>query len=121
MFEKAPDTAKAQQETPTLSQEQLRSGIIDTLKDIYDPEIPVNIYDLGLIYDLHLDQSGHVTIQMTLTMPGCPIAESFPEIVANRVRMVPGVEDVVVDLVWDPPWTPERINEAAKRELGLTV
>ncbi len=118
-LERSADKLKEQKTPETLQQDRLRTEIINALKEIYDPEIPVNIYDLGLIYDLNIDQRGHVTIRMTLTTPACPVAQSFPEIVANRVRMVAGVKDVIIDLVWDPPWSQERITDAAKLELGL--
>ncbi|MFC1664465.1 SUF system Fe-S cluster assembly protein [Pseudomonadota bacterium] len=93
--------------------------IINALKEVYDPEIPVNIYDLGLIYRVDLQANGFVEIDMTLTTPGCPVAETFPGIVANAVRGVAGVNDVSVDIVWDPPWTQDRMSEAALLELGL--
>lgn len=113
------DKLKQQEASEMPQQDRLRTEIINTLKEIYDPEIPVNIYDLGLIYDLSIDQHGHVLIRMTLTTAGCPVAQSFPEIVANRVRRVVGVEDVIIDIVWDPPWSQERISDAAKLKLGL--
>lgn len=118
-LELSADKLKEQKTPETPQRDRLRTEIINTLKEIYDPEIPVNIYDLGLIYDLSIDQRGHVLIRMTLTTPGCPVAQSFPEMVANRVRMVVGVEDVMVDIVWDPPWSQERISDAAKLKLGL--
>jgi len=117
--ELAADKLKQQKASETPQQDRLRTEIINTLKEIYDPEIPVNIYDLGLIYDLSIDQRGHVLIRMTLTTAGCPVAQSFPEIVANRIRMVVGVEDVIIDIVWDPPWSQELISDAAKLKLGL--
>ena len=97
----------------------LRDEVILALKDIYDPEIPVNIYDLGLIYDLAIDEDAVVRVWMTLTSPACPVAQTFPDMVANRVRQVPGVSDAVIELVWDPPWDRERMSEAAKLKLGL--
>jgi FeS assembly SUF system protein len=100
--------------------EELREAVIQTLRGIYDPEIPVNIYDLGLIYRLEIDpESNEARIAMTLTAPGCPVAQSFPETVAAAVRQVPGIADAQVELVWDPPWSQERLSEAAKLELGL--
>jgi FeS assembly SUF system protein len=93
--------------------------IVRVLRTVYDPEIPVNIYDLGLIYNIAIDAEGFVKVDMTLTAPGCPVAETFPGIVADAVRSVEGVSDVDVELVWDPPWTQERMTEAAKLELGL--
>lgn len=97
----------------------VESAIIDALKEVYDPEIPVNIYDLGLIYRVDLLPDGMVEVDMTLTTPGCPVAETFPGIVANAVRSVPEVNDVTVSIVWDPPWTQDRMSEAALLQLGL--
>ena len=98
----------------------LEQNIISILHSIFDPEIPVNIYDLGLIYGLKADPaSGQVHIRMTLTAPGCPVAQTFPETVAEVVRQVPGVEDVQVELVWDPPWSKKMMSEAARLELGM--
>ena len=97
----------------------VRERVIDTLTTIYDPEIPVNIYELGLVYDLGVSADGDVTILMTLTSPSCPVAESLPPEVEAKVGAVEGVRAVKVDLTWDPPWTPERMSEAAKLELGF--
>jgi len=99
--------------------ERLRTEVIDALKQVYDPEIPVNIYDLGLIYALELDQQGEVDIRMTLTAPGCPVAQTFPGTVENAVKSVPGVTDARVKLVWDPPWGRERMSEEALLQLGM--
>jgi FeS assembly SUF system protein len=94
--------------------------IIQALREIYDPELPVNIYDLGLIYDLDLDTaSGTVVIKMTLTAPACPVAQSFPATVECAVRQVPGIREARVELVWDPPWSRERMSEAARLTLGM--
>jgi FeS assembly SUF system protein len=93
--------------------------VIKALKGIYDPEIPVNIYDLGLIYGLEIDAEGRVVIRMTLTAPGCPVAQSFPGTVEAAVRSVSGVREASVALVWEPPWTQERMSEEARLELGL--
>jgi FeS assembly SUF system protein len=99
---------------------ELESDIIFVLRTIYDPEIPVNIYDLGLIYGLDANpENGHVRIRMTLTAPGCPVAQSFPEMVADAVRQVPGVEEVELEMVWEPPWSKKMMSEAARLELGL--
>src|SRR5262245_51382688 len=98
--------------------EILREEIIKTLKTIYDPEIPVNIYDLGLVYQLNIEPEGIVTIQMTLTAPGCPVAQTFPSTVEAYVMNVPGVTDVKVELVWDPPWDKDRMSEEARLALG---
>jgi FeS assembly SUF system protein len=97
----------------------LRPGIIAALSKVFDPEIPVNIYELGLIYDVIVDASSHVGIRMTLTAPACPAAQFLPEQVKNTVAAVPGVADVKVDVVWEPPWSRERMSEAAKLQLGL--
>ncbi len=94
--------------------------VIDTLRTCFDPEIPVDIYELGLIYDVKVDSSGVVNIQMTLTTPHCPAAQSMPAEVEAKVREIPGVTDVKIDLVWDPPWDPSRMSEAAKLQLGMT-
>jgi FeS assembly SUF system protein len=99
--------------------ERLREEVIAALRTIYDPEIPVNIYDLGLIYDLEIDGQGDVAIRMTLTAPACPVAQTFPETVASRLREVPGVAGARVELVWDPPWSIERITDDVRLQLGL--
>ena len=97
----------------------LHERIVEALKQVYDPEIPVNIYDLGLIYRLDVGDEGAVAIDMTLTTPGCPVAETFPGMVEYEVEKVEGVKSAEVEVVWDPPWTQERMTEAAKLELGL--
>ena len=94
-------------------------AIIDALKEIFDPEIPVNIYDLGLIYGVEVSDGGHAVVTMTLTTPHCPVAESMPAEVELRVGAVPGVGDVEVNLVWDPPWDPQKMSDEAKLELGM--
>lgn len=94
-------------------------GIIEALKDIFDPEIPVNIYDLGLIYGVEVTEDGHAVVSMTLTTPHCPVAETMPAEVELRVGAVPGVGDVEVNLVWDPPWDPGKMSDEAKLELGM--
>ncbi len=99
--------------------EALKLDVVEALRTVYDPEIPVNIYDLGLIYGIDIDQDYQVHVRMTLTAPGCPVAQTFPETVADRVRQVEGVSDATVELVWDPPWTQARMSEAAKLSLGL--
>ena len=96
----------------------LYEAVIDALKEIYDPEIPVNIYDLGLIYNVEIDE-GHVMVTMTLTTPHCPVAESMPAEVELRVGAVPGVGDAEVNLVWDPPWSPQNMSDEARLELGM--
>ena len=94
-------------------------AVIAGLKTVFDPEIPVNIYDLGLIYGITIDEKHHVAIQMTLTSPGCPVAQTFPGTVEKAVNEVEGVADCTVELVWEPTWTQERMTEAAKLELGM--
>jgi len=97
----------------------LYEAVIDALKEIYDPEIPVNIYDLGLIYDVIVSDGNHAKVIMTLTTPHCPVAESMPGEVELRVGAVPGVGDAEVELVWDPPWDPQKMSDEAKLELGM--
>ena len=99
--------------------EQLRQNVIEALRTVFDPEIPVNIYDLGLIYDLEVDDTGKVTVQMTLIAPRCPVAQTFPGEVEGKLYAVPGVNEAIVDLVWDPPWDQDRMTEAAKLQLGF--
>lgn len=94
-------------------------GVIAALKDIFDPEIPVNIYDLGLIYGVDVADDGGVAVTMTLTTPHCPVAESMPGEVELRVGAVPGVRDCEVNLVWDPPWDPAKMSDEARLELGM--
>ena len=89
------------------------------MKTCYDPEIPVDIYEMGLIYGVEVDPLGGVSITMTLTSPHCPAAEALPVEVESKVKSVPGVKDVHLDLVWDPPWDPDRMSEAAKLQLGM--
>src|SRR3546814_1760730 len=95
------------------------SSDLTALKEIYDPEIPVNIYDLGLIYGLEIDDDAHAVVTMTLTTPHCPVAESMPGEVELRVGAVPGVGHAEVNLVWDPPWDPPKMSDEAKLELGM--
>ncbi|MCB9617071.1 MAG: DUF59 domain-containing protein [Sandaracinus sp.] len=97
----------------------LRERVVQTLKSIYDPEIPLNVYDLGLIYDLAVDEAGQVEVRMTLTAPACPVAGQIVTDVAERVGATAGVARVHVKLVWDPPWTKERMSDEALLELGL--
>lgn len=98
----------------------LKGAVIEALREVYDPEIPVNIYDLGLIYRLDVDEAtGKVDIDMTLTAPACPVAESLPPYVRERVENLEGVHEVRLELVWDPPWSQDRMSEAAKLELGM--
>lgn len=98
---------------------ELYESVITALKEIYDPEIPVNIYDLGLIYGVDITADGHASVQMTLTTPHCPVAESMPGEVELRVGSVPGIGHAEVNLVWDPPWDPQKMTDDAKLELGM--
>ena len=98
---------------------ELQEAVIDALKEIYDPEIPVNIYDLGLIYGVEVDAECDVVVSMTLTTPNCPVAESMPAEVELRAGSVPGVRDAEVILVWDPPWDPQKMSDEARLELGM--
>ena len=97
----------------------LKDQVVAALKKVFDPEMPVNIYELGLIYDIALDAGGNVTIRMTLTAPNCPVAGILPGNVEQAVRAVPGVNDVKLELTFDPPWTKDRMSEAAKLALGI--
>ncbi len=99
--------------------DSLREKVIAAIRQIYDPEIPVNIYDLGLIYGVETDAESNVDVTMTLTTPHCPVAESLPMEVETRVRSVEGVNDVDLDVVWDPPWDMTKMSEEARLELGL--
>jgi FeS assembly SUF system protein len=97
----------------------LRPRIIDAICSVYDPEIPVNIWELGLIYDIDIDGERRVQVRMTLTAPGCPSAQALPLEVERRVRGVEGVADVFVEVVWEPTWSPERMSDVAKLQLGM--
>ena len=97
----------------------LKEAVVAALKTVFDPEIPVNIYDLGLIYDVAVNEEQHIHIQMSLTSPGCPVAQTFPGTVEQAVNQVEGVSDCHVELVWEPPWTQERMSEVARLELGI--
>lgn len=105
-----PDAAKT---------EALKPLIIEAISTVFDPEIPVNIYELGLIYDVVVDAGGVAGVQMTLTAPGCPAAQSLPVEVAQKVKAVPGVTDARVDVVWEPSWTKDRMSDVAKLQLGM--
>ncbi|HYT89868.1 MAG TPA: SUF system Fe-S cluster assembly protein [Gemmataceae bacterium] len=115
----APETPAATVEMSSEQIEKLEKDIIAALCTCFDPEIPVNIYELGLIYDIDIKPSGAVGIRMTLTSPGCPVAGSLPGDVEAKVRRVPGVTSAKVDVVWDPPWDKDRMSEAAKLQLGI--
>jgi FeS assembly SUF system protein len=98
----------------------LRDQVIDALRSIYDPEIPVNIYELGLVYEVGVSDSNAVQVRMTLTSPACPVAGSLPPEVEEKIRALPGVTECAVEVVWDPPWNPGMMTEAARLELNLT-
>lgn len=122
MDEPSPMAEQADSATPAASvegAEALKKDVIEMLATINDPEIPVNIYELGLVYDVEINDEADVRVVMTLTTPNCPVAESMPGEVEQRVGSVHGVRSVFVELVWDPPWTPDRMSEAAKLELGF--
>jgi FeS assembly SUF system protein len=104
---------------PVRDREALREAVVAALHTVYDPEIPVDIFELGLIYDLAIEENGDVHVTMTLTAPGCPVAGSMPGTVEETVAAVEGVGKVSVELVWDPPWDQSRMSEAAKLELGF--
>lgn len=112
---KSPEPAAAEGQAV----EDLEQKIIEILQTVYDPEIPINIYEIGLVYGIDIDSSGAVVVRMTLTSPGCPVAVSLPLEVEAKVRTIPGVTSARVDLVWDPPWNPEMMTEAAKLQLGF--
>ena len=111
------DTAGIQPDASMM--ESLRAKIVEAIQTVYDPEIPVNIWELGLVYDVVVDATGVAGIRMTLTAPGCPAAQSLPVEVSQKVKAVPGVTDAKVDVVWDPPWDKDRMSDAAKLQLGL--
>lgn len=111
--------AKPADDSATGAGGDLQAAVVDALKEIYDPEIPVNIYDLGLIYGVEVDEQADATIMMTLTTPHCPVAETMPGEVELRAASVPGIRDAEVNLVWDPPWSPEKMSDEARLELGM--
>ena len=111
--------ATAAPSQPAATPDAIRDRVIEQLRNVYDPEIPVNIYELGLIYAVEVDAAGKVAIRMTLTSPMCPAAEMLPPEVETRARGVAGVTDVALDLVWDPPWSPDKMSESARLELGM--
>jgi FeS assembly SUF system protein len=109
----------SENEVKPFTAEEIKEDVIEMLKTIYDPEIPINIYELGLIYEIDVSDSGNVVIKMTLTAPGCPVAQTFPGDVEGKVSTVAGVNKVHVELVWDPTWTRDMMSEAAQLQLGM--
>ena len=103
----------------SINQTIIEAQVIEALRTCFDPEIPVNIYEMGLIYEVKVDEPGAVTIQMTLTSPSCPAAQSIPAEVEQKVRAIDGVTDVQIDLVWEPPWDQGKMSEAARLQLGM--
>ncbi len=103
----------------TVEQKLIEGQVIEAIRTCYDPEIPVNIYDLGLIYGVNVNEQGEVVVSMTLTSPHCPAAQSLPHEVEVKAKAVPGAKDVKVEIVWYPPWNPSMMTEAAKLELGM--
>ncbi len=123
-LENAPTTAAPENAPPTAAAAGaaapgIEDGIVEALKTVYDPEIPVNIYEMGLIYDLNVEPGGRVQIKMTLTSPGCPVAGTLPGEVKDKVESVPGVAGAEVEVVWDPVWNPSMMSEAARLQLGM--
>jgi FeS assembly SUF system protein len=119
-----PDAPAATEQTASLVPDPaktaaLKPEIIKAISTVFDPEIPVNIWELGLIYDVFVDPNDVAAVRMTLTAPGCPVAQSLPVDVANKVKSVPGVADAVVDIVWEPAWTKDRMSDVAKLQLGM--
>ena len=119
-----PETPKSTEETAGLvpdaaKTDALKPAILDAIGTVFDPEIPVNIYELGLIYDVFVEASGVAAVRMTLTAPGCPAAQYLPVEVAQKVKSVPGVSDAKVDVVWEPAWTKDRMSDAARLQLGF--
>ena len=114
MSEAAPGDSNLSQNTTGIE-----TQVIDVLRTCFDPEIPVNIYELGLIYGVTVEASGHVEIRMTLTSPHCPVAASLPMEVEDKVRAIPSVKTAIVVITWDPPWDPSRMSEAARLQLGM--
>ena len=102
-----------------ITAQALEARVIEMLRTCYDPEIPVDIYELGLIYDIDINAAGLVNVRMTLTSPACPVAGTLPPEVESKIRAVDGVTDANVEVVWDPPWTPDRMSEAAKLQLNM--
>jgi len=106
-------------ETDPLNTLKLKPLVIEALSSVYDPEIPVNIYELGLVYDIEVDAEGGVQVRMTLTSPACPSAQAIPVEAERKIREIPGVTSAKVEIVWEPPWDKDRMSEAAKLQLGM--
>ena len=120
MAEQTSQTPETSQETLTVSEVvALQDKIIEKIRTCYDPEIPVNIYDLGLIYEVKVERTAEVCVRMTLTAPGCPAAGSLPGEVEDKISVLPGVKNVKVEVVWDPPWDKSMMSEAARLQLGF--
>lgn len=119
VLEPVPSKAPLAQQLTSEEIEKVKERIIEALHKCFDPEIPVNIYELGLIYDIVIAPAGTVEIRMTLTSPGCPVAGTLPGDVQRRILPLENVTSAKVDVVWDPPWTPDRMSEAAKLQLGI--
>jgi len=115
----APEVPAAPSTTPSVPVDEIENGVVEVLKTVFDPEIPVNIYELGLVYDVDVQDSGEVKIQMTLTSPACPVAGSLPGEVQAKVERVPGVTRAEIELVWEPVWNPSLMSEAARLQLGM--
>lgn len=111
--------AGAEQKPAGSAPDDLREQVVEAIKTVFDPEIPVNIYELGLIYKVEVNEARDVQIDMTLTSPNCPAAQSMPAEVEQKTRAIDGVGEVTIDVVWDPPWSPEHMSEAARLELGV--
>ncbi len=118
-FKSKKDKAKEPPAKTVETPQNLEDQVTDALRTVYDPEIPVNIYELGLVYGIDIQPGGHVVIRMTLTAPGCPVAGSLPIEVESKVAGIPGVNSAKVEIVWDPPWNPDMISEAGKLQLGM--
>jgi FeS assembly SUF system protein len=114
-----PESSTAASGAGPLDPKAIESAAIEAVKTVFDPEIPVNIYELGLIYGIDVADDGTVAVRMTLTAPACPAAEIIPVDVETKIRAVAGVKDVSVEIVWDPPWSPDKMSEIAKLELGM--
>jgi FeS assembly SUF system protein len=102
-----------------INEKEIETKAIEQLQTIFDPEIPVNIFELGLVYEIQIDKERNLTITMTLTSPNCPVAESLPIEVESKMKAIEGVANAKVNIVWEPPWTPELMSEAAQLELGM--